>query len=42
MFIKITKAENKEYVRLLRSCRKDGKVRHGVVLNFGRLDALEN
>jgi transposase len=42
MFIKITKAKNREYVQLVRSYRKDGKVKHEVVLNFGRLDTLEN
>jgi transposase len=41
MHIKITKSKNFKYVRLVRSFRQDGKVRHEEFLNLGRLDLLE-
>lgn len=42
MFVKVTKAKNRQYVQLVRSYRKDGKVKHEVVLNLGRLDNEKN
>jgi len=42
MFVKITKAKNRKYVQLVRSFREEGKVKHEVVLNLGRLDNEEN
>ena len=42
MFVKITKAKDRKYVQLVRSFRQDGKVKHEVVLNLGRLDIEEN
>lgn len=42
MFIKITKSGQHEYVQLVKSYRENGVVKHKVVLNFGRLDQLEN
>src|ERR1700733_3936971 len=41
MYVKITKSKNFQYVRLVRSFRKDGKIKHEVFLNLGRLDLLE-
>jgi len=42
MFIKITKSGQYEYVQLVKSYRENGSVKHKVVLNFGRLDQIEN
>jgi hypothetical protein len=42
MFVKVTKAKNRQYLQLVRSYRKDGKVKHEVVLNLGRLDDEKN
>lgn len=42
MFIKITKAKTKQYVQLVRSYREDGRVKHEVVLNLGKLEQIEN
>ena len=42
MFIKITKSGQHEYVQLVKSYRENGIVKHKVVLNFGRLDQIEN
>jgi len=42
MFIKITKSGKYEYVQLVKSYREGGVVKHKVVLNFGRLDQIEN
>lgn len=41
MYVKITKSKNFQYVRLVRSFRKNGKIKHEVFLNLGRLDLLE-
>jgi len=41
MYIKITKSKNFKYVRVVRSFRQDGKIRHEEFLNLGRLDLLE-
>jgi transposase, IS4 family len=42
MFIKITKSGQHEYAQLVKSYRENGVVKHKVVLNFGRLDQIEN
>lgn len=42
MFIKITKAKTNEYVQLVRSYREDGRVKHKVILNLGKLKDIEN
>jgi len=42
MFIKITKTKNYYYVQLVQSYRKNGLVKHKVLLNLGRLDEIEN
>jgi len=42
MFVKVTKAKNRQYIQLVRSYRQDGKVKHEVVLNLGRLDDEKN
>src|SRR3990167_721534 len=42
MFIKINPSKNFKYVQLVRAYRKDGKIKHEVVLNLGRLDQIEN
>ncbi len=42
MFIKITKAKTNHYVQLVRSYRKDGRTKHEVILNLGRLEQIEN
>jgi transposase len=42
MYIKITKSKNFKYVRVVRSFRENGKIRHEEFLNLGRLDLLEN
>lgn len=42
MFIKITKSGKYEYAQLIKSYREDGVTRHKVMLNFGRLDQMEN
>jgi len=42
MFIKITKTKNYHYVQLVQSYRKNGLVKHKVLLNLGRLDEIEN
>jgi transposase len=41
MFLKITKSNGYQYVRIVRSYWKDGKSRQQVVLNLGRLDILK-
>jgi transposase len=41
MYIKITKSKNFKYVRVVRSLRENGKIRHEEFLNLGRLDVLE-
>jgi transposase len=42
MYIKITKSKNFKYVRVVRSFRENGKIKHEEFLNLGRLDLLEN
>ena len=42
MFIKITKAKTNQYVQLVKSYREDGRVKHKVVLNLGKLEQIEN
>lgn len=42
MFIKITKAKTNQYVQLVRSYRKDGRIKHEVILNLGKLEQIEN
>jgi transposase len=41
MFLKITKSNGYQYVRIVRSHWKDGKSRQQVVVNLGRLDILK-
>ncbi|MDH7478731.1 MAG: IS1634 family transposase, partial [Syntrophomonadaceae bacterium] len=41
MHLKIVKAGNYEYVRLVESYREDGQVKHKVILNLGRKDLIE-
>ncbi len=40
MFIKTTKSRNHTYLQIVESYRMDGKVKHKVLLNLGRLDVL--
>ena len=40
MFIKTTKSKNYTYLQLVESYREDGRVRHKVIANLGRLDQL--
>ncbi len=40
MYVKITKSKNFQYVRLVRSFRENGKIKHEVFFNLGRLDLL--
>lgn len=42
MFIKITKSGQHEYAQLVKSYRKDGVIKHKVMLNLGRVDQIEN
>ena len=42
MFIKINPSKNYKYVQLVRAYREDGKTKHEVVFNLGRLDQIEN
>ena len=42
MFLKLTKSKNFTYLQLVQSYRDNGKVRHKVISNLGRLDILEN
>jgi len=41
MFLKVTKSNGYQYVRIVRSYWKDGKSRQQIVLNLGRLDILK-
>ena len=41
MFLKLTKSKNFTYLQLVQSYRDNGKVRHKVITNLGRLDILE-
>ena len=40
MFVKINKSKNHTYLQLVESYRSEGKVKHRVAYNFGRLDLL--
>ncbi len=40
MFLKTTKSGKYEYVQLVRSYRENGKPKHEVILNLGRLDQI--
>lgn len=40
MFIKITKSGKYEYAQLVQSYREDGKTKHKVMMNLGRLDLI--
>jgi len=42
MFIKITKAKTNQYVQLVKSYRENGRTKHKVILNLGRLEQIEN
>jgi transposase len=42
MFIKINPSKNFKYVQLVRAYRENGKAKHEVLFNLGRLDQLEN
>lgn len=42
MFLKITKSRKTKYVQLVHSYRENGKIKHKVILNLGRLDQIEN
>jgi transposase len=42
MFIKINPSKNFKYVQLVRAYREDGKSKHEVLFNLGRLDQIEN
>ncbi len=41
MFIKVTKAGKNRYAQVVRSFRENGKIKHQVLLNLGRVDNLE-
>lgn len=41
MHLKVVKAGNYEYVRLVEAYRENGKVKHKVILNLGRKDLIE-
>ena len=41
MFIKLTKVKNYEYIKLVESYWEDGKSKHRVLFNFGRLDLIK-
>jgi transposase len=40
MFIKISRSKNFEYVRVVRAYREEGKTKHEVLLNLGRLESF--
>jgi len=40
MFIKYTKAKDKEYIQITKSVRAGKKVKHKVILNLGRSDKI--
>lgn len=42
MFIKINPSKNFKYVQLVRAYRENGKAKHEILFNLGRLDQLEN
>ncbi len=41
MFIKVTKSGKHKYCQVVKSHREDGKVKHTVLFNLGRLDEIE-
>ena len=41
MFIKITKSKDFKYVQIVNSYRANGKVKHELLCNLGRLDHLQ-
>ena len=41
MFIKITKSKDFKYVQIVNSYRDNGKVKHELLCNLGRLDHLQ-
>ncbi|MDR1057286.1 MAG: hypothetical protein LBL17_01770 [Coxiellaceae bacterium] len=41
MFIKLTKVKQFTYVQLVKGYREGDKVKHKTILNFGRLDELQ-
>lgn len=41
MFIKTTKANNYEYIKLVESYRENGTTKHRVLFNFGRADLIK-
>lgn len=42
MFIKINPSKNFKYIQLVRAYRENGKSKHKILFNLGRLDQLEN
>lgn len=42
MFIKVTKSGKYRYAQLVESYREEGKTRHRVMFNLGRVDQIEN
>jgi transposase len=42
LFVKTTKAKNYEYIKLVETYRKAGKVKHRVLFNFGRRDLIKD
>lgn len=42
MFVKITGSKNRQYLQIVHSYRSQGKVKHKVLFNFGRVDLLKN
>jgi len=41
LFIKLTKVKDYEYIKLVESYWEDGKSKHRVLFNFGRLDLIK-
>jgi len=42
LFIKVTKAKEYEYIKLVESYREKGTTKHRVLFNFGRTDLIKN
>lgn len=42
MFIKITRSNDYQYVQIVKAYKENGIAKHKVMLNLGRLDAIEN
>ncbi len=40
MFVKVSRSKNFSYVQIVKSVREDGKIKHQVIGNLGRLDKL--